>query len=389
MPANIAWKKRKSVGSAGRKPSAEMSRFVTLTLVCLLAACSTPQREIPQPVSEAEALIMATSPALPYLNVSIAVFKNQNADSGKSGAGRISRIYAPIHEAEANYLPVVLRNSLIESGHWGAVRVGPDIPSMEVAAELHVDVTILTSTALDLALSVKVVDSRGITWLDNRYTEQAQAATYAMDERQRQDPFQPLFNRIANDLFRARQALSPADATWIVRASLLRYANALAPEAFGHYLSKNADGVIKVTGLPALDDPMYLRVRKIREAEYRFTDLMDEHFNGFYTKLQSVYPYWQTYSYELLAYNNQIKATGTVSSRRQSGAWDATQDIYHTYKEFKMNEDELRELADSFKAEIHPTISMLEGSVIELQGPLENQYAQWRRILREIYAKER
>ena len=366
-----------------------MSRFVTLTLVCLLAACSTPQREIPQPVSEAEALIMATSPALPYLNVSIAVFKNQNADSGKSGAGRISRIYAPIHEAEANYLPVVLRNSLIESGHWGAVRVGPDIPSMEVAAELHVDVTILTSTALDLALNVKVVDSRGITWLDNRYTEQAQAATYAMDERQRQDPFQPLFNRIANDLFRARQALSPADATWIVRASLLRYANALAPEAFGHYLSKNADGVIKVTGLPALDDPMYLRVRKIREAEYRFTDLMDEHFNGFYTKLQSVYPYWQTYSYELLAYNNQIKATGTVSSRRQSGAWDATQDIYHTYKEFKMNEDELRELADSFKAEIHPTISMLEGSVIELQGPLENQYAQWRRILREIYAKER
>ncbi|NQV66698.1 MAG: hypothetical protein HQ497_15170 [SAR86 cluster bacterium] len=198
-----------------------------------------------------------------------------------------------------------------------------------------------------------------------------------------------MYHLIANDIYRARSQLTAFEATWIVRASLLRYANALAPQAFASYLAIDPQGIIEVTGLPALDDKMYQRVKKIREAEYRFTDLMDEHFNLFFDRLQTVYPYWQTYSYELLAYNDQIKTNGSVSNRRRSGSWEATEDVYRTYKEYKMNEDELRELADSFKAEIHPTISMLEGSVIELKGPLEAQYEQWRSILREIYAQER
>ena len=54
-----------------------------------------------------------------------------------------------------------------------------------------------------------------------------------------------------------------------------------------------------------------------------------------------------------------------------------------------MNEDELRELADSFKTEIHPTISELEGKVIELSGPLEDQYRQWRALLQTLYIQER
>ncbi len=361
-----------------------MNRAALLTIAFLLSACAAERQTAPITVSAPEALIVAGIPTSPYFNISIAVFSNQG--QAPEDSGRISRIYAPIHEAEANYLPIILRNSLIESGHWGAVRVGP---SEDVAAELQISATILTSTALDLALHVKVVDSRGVTWLDSIYREQAQAAAYAVDEQLRQDPFQGLYNRIANDIYRTRSQLTDFDATWIVRASLLRYANALAPQAFARYLAIDPQGIIKVTGLPALDDKMYQRVKKIREAEYRFTDLMDEHFNLFFDRLQTVYPYWQTYSYELLAYNDQIKTTGSVSNRRRSGSWEATEDVYRTYKEYKMNEDELRELADSFKTEIHPTISLLEGSVIELKGPLEAQYAQWRSILRDIYAQER
>ena len=363
-----------------------MTRAALLTLVLLLSACATQHRDISVTVHVPEALIVAGTPTLPYFNISIAVFSNPSLIPDNASAGRINRIYGPIHEAEANYLPIILRNSLIESGHWGAVRVGP---SEDVAAELQITATILTSTALDLALQVKVVDSRGVIWLDNLYSDQAQTAAYAVDERLRQDPFQGLYHRIANDIYRARSQLTAFEATWIVRASLLRYANALAPQAFASYLAIDPQGIIEVTGLPALDDKMYQRVKKIREAEYRFTDLMDEHFNLFFDRLQTVYPYWQTYSYELLAYNDQIKTNGSVSNRRRSGSWEATEDVYRTYKEYKMNEDELRELTDSFKAEIHPTISMLEGSVIELKGPLEAQYEQWRSILREIYAQDR
>ncbi|NQV66697.1 MAG: hypothetical protein HQ497_15165 [SAR86 cluster bacterium] len=163
-----------------------MTRAALLTLVLLLSACATQHRDISVTVHAPEALIVAGTPTLPYFNISIAVFSNPSLIPDNASAGRINRIYGPIHEAEANYLPIILRNSLIESGHWGAVRVGP---SEDVAAELQITATILTSTALDLALHVKVVDSRGGIWIDNLSSDQAQTAAYAVDERLRQDPF--------------------------------------------------------------------------------------------------------------------------------------------------------------------------------------------------------
>ena len=54
-----------------------------------------------------------------------------------------------------------------------------------------------------------------------------------------------------------------------------------------------------------------------------------------------------------------------------------------------MNEDELRELAASFDAEITPTVTRLEGTVVRLTGSLKSQYEEWRELLQEIYASER
>jgi hypothetical protein len=352
--------------------------LVTIVGLCLSACGSKPTPPKAAPLRAPTSLLRAETPIAPNLNVSIKTFSNADTEGG-----RIGRIYAPIREAEASYLPIALRDTLIESGYWGAVKVGP---SNDVAAELQVNAQIIASNALDLTLQVQVTDSRGIVWINQIYKEPAQTSAYLVDEKVREDPFQSLYNRIANDILGVRQLMPDAEANTIMQAALLRYANALAPQAFAGYLTPDANGIIQVTGLPAVDDTMYARVKKIREAEYRFTDLMDEHFNVFHKRLQTVYPYWQTYSFELIDYNNDIS---TDRSQRRSGSWAATEYAYRTYKEYKMNEDELRELADSFKAEIHPTISRLEGSVIELTGPLDAQYAQWREILRKLYVQER
>jgi len=365
-----------------------MSKLAALwALITLLTMSGCKSTALPslQANKITEPLIHADSQLTPYFNITIATFTNADAYAEANG-GRIARIYTPIREAEASYLPIVLRNTLMESGHWGAVKVAP---VADVSAEVQVTATILTSTALDLALQIQVTDSRGISWLNQTYETRATAADYAVDESVRGSPFQGLFNQIANDMYRARIGINADAASTIVRASLLQYAVALAPQAFSTYIQRDEQGVLAVTGLPALDDQMYLRVKKIRDAEYRFTDIMDEQFEHFYNKLQQVYPFWQRYSYELLDYNEHIKTTGSVSSRPRSGSWAATENVYRTFKEYKMNEDELRELADSFKTEIHPTISELEGKVIELSGPLEDQYKQWRALLQKIYAQER
>jgi hypothetical protein len=62
--------------------------------------------------------------------------------------------------------------------------------------------------------------------------------------------------------------------------------------------------------------------------------------------------------------------------------------VYKAYREWRMNEDALREITASFDDEITPTIIDFEDRVVNLSGSLHNQYAEWRRLLREIYMTE-
>jgi hypothetical protein len=63
--------------------------------------------------------------------------------------------------------------------------------------------------------------------------------------------------------------------------------------------------------------------------------------------------------------------------------------VYKTYKEYKLNEDELRELSNSLTTEIKPTVAELDGHVIELVGSFGAQYNEWREILAKLYQSER
>ena len=53
-----------------------------------------------------------------------------------------------------------------------------------------------------------------------------------------------------------------------------------------------------------------------------------------------------------------------------------------------MNEDALRELTESFDRETAATLADVRGRVVRLEGTLDQQYAQWRRLLREMYQVE-
>ncbi|MEJ2419824.1 MAG: hypothetical protein P8Y45_23450 [Exilibacterium sp.] len=50
-----------------------------------------------------------------------------------------------------------------------------------------------------------------------------------------------------------------------------------------------------------------------------------------------------------------------------------------------MHVEALQELGDSLEASIEPQVIELEDRTITLSGSVENQYDQWRDILRDIY----
>ena len=348
--------------------------------ILFLAACASappPAKVLPTPIETP--LTRATQLQSDALNVSIVLL-----NAVAQGAEPVSRIYAPIREAESAYLPVQLRNTLDESGYWGTVNV---VASADVAAEVLVTGSIIESDAVTLALDLEVRDSRGHVWLQKTYRDYATDYGYEELENTADDPFQHLFNEIANDMAMVQQQLSPNEYDKILDSSMLRYAMLLSPEGFSRYLIIDEAGEVVMQGLPARNDPLYRRVRQIREREYSMQDIVDEHFENFFDDMQSIYPYWRQSSYELLVYNGQLEDREYRGPR--SGSWAAVESVYRTYKELKLNEDELRELASSFEREIAPTVTEMEGRVIELQGSLTNQYTTWRRLLRQIYSETR
>jgi hypothetical protein len=350
----------------------------------VLAVVSCASQPIATPPPPASVTLNQAAVAQSHgLNVSIRVFGSGGADNLADQAK--SQFHERLRNAEANYLPVVLRKTLVRSLHWGAVRV---LPENDPTAEVSVSAEILRSDAVELRLHVHVQDCRGVVWLDKVYSRASTDDDFEGNVQPLKEPYQDLYNQIANDMWAAGKLLSDEDRSRIMDIATLRYAIALSPQAFGGHLEVDQAGTVQLARLPASDDPMYDRVRRIRESEYKFIDTMDDQYDVFYEEMQRIYPYWRRYSYELVTYNRSLEQAPPAKRRPPRGSWAALEDVYKTYKDFKLNEDALRDLADSFDAEIKPTVAELEGTVIQLSGSLHAQYDEWRRILRQIYASE-
>ena len=58
-------------------------------------------------------------------------------------------------------------------------------------------------------------------------------------------------------------------------------------------------------------------------------------------------------------------------------------------KQTEIHEQALRELTQSLGREITPSVLDIEGATVELTGSAEQQYTQWRSMLRALYQAER
>ena len=99
------------------------------------------------------------------LDVGIAIF-----DPGLEEYEEGKQIYPEVRKAEARYMPNLLAEAMQESGAWGAVRV---VPGDAAVTDLLVEGEILHSNGEELQLLVTATDSRGIVWLNRKYTGKA------------------------------------------------------------------------------------------------------------------------------------------------------------------------------------------------------------------------
>lgn len=346
-------------------------------------------------------------PQAELLDINIAVFDPGYTEPVEEDSG----IFPQVRKAETGYIPYRLRETLQSTGHWGPVRV---VPGTETTSELLITGKIVESNGRDLELDVRAEDASGRVWLNKRYAETAASLSYSDSDPSEIDPFQDLYNRIANDLLTVRKQLSSKQLRDIRQLAFLRFADDLAPAAFGEYLSEK-NGQYSVSGLPADGDPNVQRITSIRERDYRLVDALDQHYYIFSEQIQAPYDEWRAASYREA--KNLEKVRKEAAGRMIAGAVGVAAGIYgagqassgaqsvaaisavgagaYLFKsgldknaEKKLHIEALKELGESLSGDLKPRVIELDGKTVTLSGSAEAQYKEWRELLRKIYVKE-
>ena len=317
-----------------------------------------------------------------------------------------------VRRAEANFIPYQLKNLLTSTGNWGAVRV---LPGPSLTVDLVVEGKIVHSDGERLILWVSVWDSRGVPWFDRTY--ESLASKFAYDSSITPtglDAFQSLYSRIADDLLIHSEALSEKERRTIRLTSLMRYAQDLAPDAFGKHLVENQNGTFDVVRLADEADPSLEQIRNVRTREYLLIDTLDEYFRDFAEEMVGPYQNWRSNTFtEAIAYRQQrnlartrlIAGTAMMIAgafmQRSSSQWvevagytnvvGGADEFVHSIKtreQAQIHSEALIELGISAEAEIMPHTIELENKTLTLTGTVDEQVTQMRTILKQLYYED-
>jgi hypothetical protein len=344
------------------------------------------------------------------LDVGIEIFRPMpNGDDQHERLARLG-LSPDTRRSEARFMAFHLRQTLESTGNWGAVRV---VPGPGEGLDVTIAGTIVESNGKRLALELEAHDAGGRRWLRRVYRGEADPFAYRSDAPAQPEAFQELYNRIANDLLRARDERDDDELLTVRRVAALRFAAQLAPETFSPYLKARDNGRYELLRLPAADDPMMRRVAAIRERDLMFMDTLNEYYLGFYDRMRAPYSEWRKHSLDeqealdRVTRESRLKKilggaavlVGLLMPRDSRGA-DVAGDVaviggtlaleagFEQAKQKGMHETALRELANAFDSDTTPLLVEVEGRQRELSGSAEAQFVAWRALLREIFAEE-
>ena len=367
-------------------------------------------------VAEETELVVAETPVDEALLLDIGIVEfapgiGPDNDPEKTG------VFDEIRNAETKYLAYHLKTTLQGTGHWGAVRV---IPSREAFTDVIISGAIERSDGEYFELSISVADAAGRPWFDRTYEAQTGLTSYSERRDRRLDPYQKVFNDIANDLQLYVAQLPARQLQQTRQISELKFFGDMSPLAFGDHLTTDKNGLVVIQRLPAENDPAVMRLRQIRERDRLVVDTLNEHYANFYYGIALPYRGWRKTAREESVNFREVKRSARIQAlvgvvvlagslaidtessnsrttrnvnrglqnlgiseglNRVVGAWQQS-------REANIHLDAIAELSESFGAEAAPMIVNVEGQERRLTGTAAAQYEEWRKLLKDIYRAE-
>ncbi len=379
-----------------------------LIFACLIAmvGCATysSQKVGPTPIEHAKAEI----PENQLIDVGILVFESKELTPE---AAKKEGTDPDIRKAESHFVPYHLKNTLQQSGHWGAIQV---VPAETNSVDLLVKGKIIESNGEILALEIEVVDATAKRWFKKTYSVEASEQLYSGNQAGSKDAYQDLYNAIANDMAKFKMKLTPTDIEAIRIVSKLKFAQEFAPDAFEGYLTKDKKDRLSVNRLPADNDPMMERLLQIREREYMYVDTLNHQYEKFYNEMWPSYENWRKLNLterkamkkiKREALTRQLIGALLVAGAIAAGSSDSNTarviapamviiggavfiDGWNVSKEAEIHSAAIEELSESFGDEMQPVTMEFEGQQYELTGTAEEQFKRWKELLRQIYFAE-
>ncbi|MGB5210164.1 MAG: hypothetical protein WBO47_15250 [Gammaproteobacteria bacterium] len=380
-----------------------------LILLGMVSGCTVTES---RPVAYQPAISAQTDvPEAERLDISIVEFEPGLSSDGTAGTKEF-QVPKEVREAEARYMASHLRQTLEKTAQWGPVRV---VPAAREGAELTINGRIVESTGEELKLHITATDATRRVWLDKDYTGRADSAAYADSQVLGRDPFQNVYNEIANDLVLQREGKTQKQLVEIERVAELRFARDVSAAAFDGYLGEDKRGDYYVARLPAAGDPMLARVDAVRERDYVFVDTLNEHYTEFAMRMQPPYNEWRRYTYDEIITLRELESAarwrklvgamavvGSVvldsqtestvgelgSSAMLVGGIQLFSSGMQLGQQAKMQSETIKELSASFGQDIEPAVVQVAGETRRLEGTAATQFAEWQRLMREIYQAE-
>ena len=318
-----------------------------------------------------------------------------------------------VRVAESRYAPYLLAETLQRSANWGIVRLMPNHSS---PMDVYITGTILESNGESMRMRVHVADSTGKDWYTKVYDQEISQFSYDPSQRQQSDPFQILYNNIANDLLAwKKNNITDEEVVEIRTISEILFARRFSPDVFDPYLTTSRNGIYQINSLPADSDPVLERIRDIRERDFMFIDTVQDYYATYVRQMRLPYDSWREQSYHETITLRELEASakrrfiagavavvgglaaatqGSNYATQAGGAFGVGAGAYLIRSGFdkraeaRIHMEALEELGQSLENEVAPQVINLDDRTITLTGSVEEQYEQWREILADLYAAE-
>ena len=394
-----------------------MNKLKSILLVTLLTSCASPSGGNYGPAYESSSSTPVVIENVEPLDVSIAVFNpGITSDNEEYGAGGV---FPELRRAEAMHMAVKLRDQLSSSQNFAAVRVTPDLTS---SADLYVKTKILSSNGLEISLKVSVIDSTGKVWINSKSYKYKVPQRIFDDPRNKDkegnlkvDPYQQIYLMISNDLASYLKRVKTTSAENIRTVTSLRFAQNFSPEAFSDILGER-QGRYTLTGKPDFNDPMLERTRNVQYRDQMFIDSMQTHYDSFSSEMKTNYSIWQQEAYlESLAaeqakkqarragFGAALMAIATIAIAGDCDSANCVRNVGSVgaaatgalsaqsakkRQEAKIHLGQLNEIGKSLDQSLSPSVIEMEDTTVTLTGTANEQFNQWRGILKRIYEAE-